>query len=181
MKVMPEKYKIKVEELRGWCGSLAVGDSVFLSGTVFTARDAAHKRFFSLLDGGESLPFDLNGAVIYYAGPTPAPPGRVIGSCGPTTSGRMDAFALRLIDLGLCGMIGKGERSPQVTDAIIRNNAVYFCAIGGAGALAAGCIKSCETVAFEDLGCESVKRLYVEDFPLVTAIDSRGGNIFMRS
>lgn len=171
-------YHINTEELRGYCGRLRIGDKVLLSGTVYTARDAAHKRFDDLLDENKELPFDIKDAVIYYAGPTPAPPGRVIGSCGPTTSGRMDRFAPRLLDLGLCAMIGKGERSNEVRDAVSRNNAVYLCAIGGAGALASSCIKSCTVIAFEDLGCESVKKLDIRDFPLTVANDSSGGDIF---
>ena len=172
-------YKIDVSQLRAYCDKLRIGDKVFLSGYIYTARDAAHKRFDSLLDDGEKLPIELRDAVIYYAGPTPAPKGKDIGSCGPTTAGRMDKFAPRLLDLGLCGMIGKGERSADVKDAVVRNNAVYLCAIGGAGALASSCIKSCDIVAFEDLGCESVKRLYIEDFPLTVAGDSLGGDIFI--
>ncbi|MCM1330076.1 MAG: Fe-S-containing hydro-lyase [Ruminococcus sp.] len=175
---MAEIYDINAAELREYCPKLRAGDKVLLTGTVYTARDAAHKRFEALLDKGEPLPVDINGAVIYYAGPTPAPEGKPIGSCGPTTSGRMDKFAPRLMDLGLCGMIGKGERSQAVRDAVVRNSGVYFCAIGGAGALAASCIKSCEVVAFEDLGCESVKKLYVEKFPVTVANDCRGGDIF---
>lgn len=151
-----------------------------LSGYIYTSRDAAHKRIFELLDSGGKLPYDLKNAVIYYAGPTPAPEGMPIGSCGPTTSGRMDVYSPRMLDLGLAAMIGKGERSQAVCDAIVRNHAVYFCAIGGAGALAAKCIKSCEVIAFDDLGCESVKRLYIEHFPLITAIDCHGGNLFNR-
>ena len=139
-------------------GELKCGDKILLSGVVYTARDAAHKRFNALLDEGKELPIPLKDAVIYYAGPTPAPEGKPIGSCGPTTSGRMDRFAPRLLDLGLGGMIGKGERSQEVRDAVIRNGAVYLCAIGGAGALACNCIKSCEVVAFEELGCESELR-----------------------
>ena len=158
--------------------SLKCGDYVYLTGTIYTARDAAHKRFAALLDEGKELPIPIENSVIYYAGPTPAPEGRPIGSCGPTTSGRMDRFAPRLLDLGLGGMIGKGERSQEVVDAVVRNKAIYLCAIGGAGALACNCIKSCEVVAFEDLGCESVKKLYVEDFPLVVADDCQGNDIF---
>lgn len=149
-----------------------------LSGYIYTSRDAAHKRIFELLDSGSNLPYDLKNAVIYYAGPTPAPEGMPIGSCGPTTSSRMDVYSPRMLDLGLAAMIGKGERNQDVCDAIVRNHAVYFCAIGGAGALAAKCIKSCEVIAFDDLGCESVKKLYIEDFPLITAIDCHGGNLF---
>ena len=170
--------EIKCEELRAACPKLHAGDKILLTGTVYTARDAAHKRFMALLDEGGELPIPLKDAVIYYAGPTPAPEGRPIGSCGPTTSGRMDRFAPRLLNLGLGAMVGKGERSQEVRDAIVRNKAVYLCAVGGAGALACNCIKSCEVIAFEDLGCESVKRLYVERFPLVVADDCFGGDIF---
>ncbi len=175
---MAEFYEINVSELREYCPKLRIGDKVLLTGTVYTSRDAAHKRFNVLMDEGKPLPIDINNAVIYYAGPTPAPEGKPIGSCGPTTSGRMDKFAPRLLDEGLCGMIGKGERNQAVRDAVVRNNAVYFCAIGGAGALAASCIKSCEVVAFEDLGCESVKKLYVENFPVTVCNDCSGGDIF---
>ena len=152
-----------------------------LSGIVYTSRDAAHKRIMALIEKGSQLPYPIENAVIYYAGPTPAPEGKPIGSCGPTTSGRMDRFAPKLLDMGLGGMIGKGERSKEVRDAIVRNKAVYLCAVGGAGALACNCIKSCEVIAFEDLGCESVKRLYVEKFPLIVANDCFGGDIFERS
>lgn len=175
---MAEIYDINVSELRSFCPKLRAGDKVLLSGCVYTARDAAHKRFEAMLDGGEKLPVELRDAVIYYAGPTPAPEGKPIGSCGPTTSGRMDKFAPRLLDLGLCGMIGKGERSGGVREAVVRNGAVYFCAIGGAGALAASCVKSCEVVAFDDLGCESVKKLLIEKFPVTVANDCGGGDIF---
>lgn len=173
-------YHIAVEELPEYTEKLRVDDKVYLSGTVYTARDAAHKRFFALLNEGKPLPFELKGAAIYYAGPTPTPEGLAIGSCGPTTSGRMDVFAPRLLDLGLIAMIGKGERSQAVREAVCRNRAVYFCAIGGAGALASRCISSCEVIAFEDLGCESVKRLQFEEFPLIVANDCSGGNIFNR-
>ena len=175
---MAEVYNINVTELRNYCPKLKVGDKVLLTGTVYTARDAAHKRFDALMNEGKTLPIDIKDAVIYYAGPTPAPEGKPIGSCGPTTSGRMDKFAPRLLDEGLCAMIGKGERNQAVRDAVVRNGAVYFCAIGGAGALAASCIKSCEVVAFDDLGCESVKKLYVEDFPVIVCNDCSGGDIF---
>ena len=169
---------INVEQLKTLSPELRAGDKVMLSGVVYTSRDAAHKRITELIEAGKPIPYDLDGAVIYYAGPTGTKEGMVIGSCGPTTSGRMDKFSPDFIDRGLAAMIGKGERSQEVIDAIIRNNAVYFCAIGGAGALACKCIKSCEVIAFEDLGCESVKRLYIEDFPLTVAIDCHGGNIF---
>ena len=175
---MSEIRKIRIEDLREAAPTLNAGDKVLLSGTVYTSRDAAHKRITALLDSGSDIPYDLKDAVIYYAGPTPSPEGKPIGSCGPTTSGRMDRYAPRFLDLGLVGMIGKGERTDEVCDAIERNGAVYFCAVGGAGALAASRIKSCEVIAFEDLGCESVKKLYIEDFPLTVAIDCHGGNIF---
>lgn len=175
---MNEIIEINTLELKARSSEFRAGDKLLLTGTVYTARDAAHKRFMALLDEGKELPFDLKDAVIYYAGPTPAPEGRPIGSCGPTTSGRMDRFAPRLLDLGLGAMVGKGERSQEVRDAIVRNKALYLCAVGGAGALACNCIKSCEVIAFEDLGCESVKRLYVERFPLIVADDSFGGDIF---
>lgn len=171
-------HRVDVKDLREAAQTLRAGERVLLTGTVYTARDAAHKEFFSLLDAGRELPFPLRDAVIYYAGPTQTPPGRAIGSCGPTTSGRMDPYAPRLLDMGLCGMIGKGERSQAVKDAIVRNGGIYLCAIGGAGVLAAEKIKSCEVIAFEHLGCESVKRLYLEQFPLIVGIDSAGGDLF---
>lgn len=169
---------IKTEELCSRAGELRAGDSIKLTGTVYTSRDAAHKRIKSLIEKGEKLPFDLKGAVIYYAGPTQAKPGMIIGSCGPTTSGRMDPYAPALMDKGLIATIGKGDRSPAVYDAIKRNGALYLCAIGGAGALYAGAVESCEVIAFEDLGCESIKRLFVKDFPLIVGIDSKGGSLF---
>ncbi len=175
---MSEPLRIDISGLREAAKTLKAGDKVLLTGTVYTSRDAAHKRIRALLDEGKEIPYDLKDAVIYYAGPTPAPEGKPIGSCGPTTSGRMDRFAPGFLDLGLVGMIGKGERSQEVCDAIVRNGAVYFCAVGGCGALAASRIKSCEVIAFDDLGCESVKRLYVEDFPAVVTIDCHGGNVF---
>ena len=157
---------------------LRAGDRVLLSGTIYTARDAAHKRMFQLLDEGKALPFALKGAVIYYAGPTPGQQGMAVGACGPTTAGRMDGFTPRLLDLGLTAMIGKGERNQAVADAIVRNGACYFAAVGGAGALIARCIKTAEVIAFDDLGCESVKRMTVEDLPLTVAIDSKGNDLF---
>jgi fumarate hydratase subunit beta len=170
--------KLHTNELKAAIPSLRAGDRVLLSGTVYTSRDAAHKRIFQLLDEGKPLPYDLDKAVIYYAGPTPAQKGMAVGSCGPTTSGRMDPFAPRLLDLGLVAMIGKGERSQEVIDAIIRNQSAYFCAVGGAGALIAGCVKAAEEIAFQDLGCESVKRFTIEDLPITCAIDCHGGNLF---
>lgn len=172
------EFNINISEIKNYAEQLSAGDRVLLSGTVYTSRDAAHKRIFELLDKGESLPFDLNGACIYFAGPTPTPAGMVIGSCGPTTSGRMDVYSPRLLDLGLAAMIGKGQRNEAVCQAIVRNKAVYFCAVGGAGALYAKQIKTCEEIAFKDLGCESVKRLELEDFPVVVGIDAKGGNLF---
>ena len=175
---VPEIRRICAQDLKECAKELRIGDKILLSGYVYTARDAAHKRIAALLDEGGELPFPLEGAVIYYAGPTPAPPGKPIGSCGPTTSGRMDPYAPRLLDLGLAAMIGKGERSKAVQEAVARNQAVYLCAVGGAGALAARCIKEMQVIAFEDLGCESVKRLYIEDFPLVVCNDAQGGDLF---
>ena len=172
------EYSINITEIKNYTSELKAGDRVLLSGVVYTSRDAAHKRIFELLDKGEELPFDLKGACIYFAGPTPTPEGMIIGSCGPTTSGRMDVYSPRLLDLGLAAMIGKGERNEAVCDAIVRNKAVYFCAVGGAGALCAKQIKSCKEIAFQDLGCESVKELLLEDFPVIVAIDSKGGNLF---
>ena len=173
-------YSINLNEIRGMIPVLKAGDSVLLSGTVYTARDAAHKKIFSLLDEGGEIPFNLKDACIYFAGPTPTPEGLPIGSCGPTTSGRMDKFSPRLLDLGLAAMIGKGDRNKDVKDAIVRNKAVYFCALGGAGALCAGSVVSCEEIAFPELGCESVKRLEVKDFPVYVGIDCSGGSIYER-
>ena len=172
-----DEQKLNTAELSEKASTLRAGQRVLLSGTVYTSRDAAHKRITELLDRGEPLPYDLQGAAIYYAGPTPAPDGLPIGSCGPTTSGRMDPYTPRFLDLGLKCMIGKGKRSPEVVEAMKRNGAVYLCAIGGAGALAAQCIEKAEVIAFEDLGCESVKRLTLRDFPLLVAIDSTGESI----
>jgi len=171
-------FRINTSELKSIIPELRAGDRVFLSGTIYTARDAAHKKIFELLDRGEQPPFEISGAVIYYAGPTPAREGMAVGSCGPTTSGRMDSFTPRLLDMGLIGMIGKGERSEEVVSAMVRNGAVYFCAVGGAGALIARHIKTADVVAFPELGCESVKRMTVEDMPLTVGIDSRGVSIF---
>lgn len=173
---------LRVEELtRQRVAQLHAGDRVLLSGTVYTARDAAHKRIFTLLDEGKELPFPLEGAVIYYAGPTPAQQGLAVGSCGPTTSGRMDPFAPRLLDMGLRAMIGKGERSKEVVEAICRNGAVYFAAVGGAGALIAQRVEDAQVIAFDDLGCESVKRMEVRDLPLTVAIDSQGNDLYHRA
>lgn len=175
-----KEYKTTTEGLKALCPTLCAGDRVILSGTVYTSRDAAHKRIFESLQDGTDLPYPIEGAVIYYAGPTPTPKGMAIGSCGPTTSSRMDSFTPKLLQLGLCATIGKGERSQEVIEAIKRNGSVYLCALGGAGALAAQRITECEVIAYEDLGCESVKRLTFKDFPLIVGIDCKGGNIFKR-
>ena len=172
------EYILNTSEIKKYSEKLKAGDTVLLSGTVYTSRDAAHKRIKEMIDKGEKLPYDLNGAAIYYAGPTPTPEGLAIGSCGPTTSSRMDKYAPEFLDLGLAAMIGKGPRNREVTEAVIRNKAVYFCAVGGAGALASKCITECEVIAFEDLGCESVKKLKFADFPLIVAIDCHGNTLF---
>lgn len=175
-----KEYTVNTKELKVLCPELRAGDRVILSGTVYTSRDAAHKRIFELLEKNAPLPYDLNGSVIYYAGPTPTPENAAIGSCGPTTSKRMDPYTPRLLDLGVAATIGKGERSKEVCEAIKRNKSAYLCAIGGAGALAALSITECEVIAFDDLGCESVKRLTFNNFPLIVGIDCNGGNIFKR-
>ena len=158
--------------------ALRAGDYVYLTGTIYTARDAAHKRMYETLQKGGSLPFDIRGNVIYYMGPSPARQGRPIGSAGPTTASRMDKYAPELLDLGLGAMIGKGKRSPAVADAIVRNGAFYFAAIGGAGALLSKCILSSEVIAYGDLGPEAVRKLAVKDFPVVVVIDSQGNNLY---
>lgn len=157
--------------------SLRAGDAVTFSGTIYTARDAAHKRMTEAAAAGSPLPFDIRGAAIYYAGPTPARSGEIIGSCGPTTSARMDDYTPALLDLGLKIMIGKGKRSPAVVEAMKRNKAVYLIAVGGAAALIKSRVTACEDVAYPDLGCEAVRRLTVKDLPLLVAIDSRGESI----
>ena len=158
---------------------LHAGDEVYLSGTIYTGRDAAHKRLIQLLDEGKKLPFDIQNQTIFYVGPTPSKPGQVFGSGGPTTSGRMDAYAPTLIKLGLRSMIGKGYRLQSVKDAIVENNGIYFGAIGGAGALMSNCIKKCEIIAFDDLGPEAIRRLEVKDMPLVVIIDSYGNDQYI--
>lgn len=172
------EYYLNTSNINEWVDSLKAGDRVYLSGTVYTARDAAHKKIFRLLDNGETLPFELENSVVYYAGPTPAKDNLVIGSIGPTTSSRMDTFSPRLISLGQKAMIGKGNRSNDVVNAIKTYSAVYFAAVGGAGALYSKCIKSCDVIAFEELGCESVKKLEVKDFPLLVAINSSGESLY---
>ena len=158
--------------------SLKAGDTILLSGVIYTARDAAHKRLIELLNNNEELPLSIKDEIIYYVGPTPARPGEIIGSAGPTTSYRMDPYAHKLLDLGLRGMIGKGSRNEEVVNAIKRNSGIYFGAIGGAGALIARSIISSEVIAYEDLGAEAIRRLEVKDMPLVVIIDSKGNNLY---
>lgn len=157
---------------------LKSGDYVYITGTIYTARDAAHKRMYEVLEQGEKLPLDMENNVIYYMGPSPAREGRPIGSAGPTTASRMDKYAPSLLDLGLKGMIGKGKRSQAVSDAIVRNQAVYFAAVGGAGALLSKCIKKSEVIAYDDLGTEAIRKLEVENFPVIVVIDSQGNNLY---
>ena len=160
---------------------LRSGDMVYITGTIYVARDAAHKRMQEALDRGESLPLDITGQTIYYMGPSPAREGRPIGSAGPTTASRMDKYAPKLLDLGLRGMIGEGKRSQAVKDAIVRNGAVYFAAIGGAGALLSKAITASEVVAYEDLGTEALRRLEVQEFPAIVVIDSTGDDLYVKS
>ena len=170
--------KISLPLSREEAALLKAGDTVSLSGVMYTARDAAHKRLIELLDAGKPLPFAIEDAAIYYAGPTPAPPGAIIGSAGPTTSSRMDTYTPRLLERGLRVMIGKGKRSDAVIAAIKQSGALYLGAIGGAGALLASCIKAADTIAFDDLGAEAIRRLMVEDFPAVVLIDTWGTNFY---
>lgn len=158
--------------------SLESGDYVYLTGTIYTARDAAHKRMYEALAAKEELPMDMKNNVIYYMGPSPAREGRPIGSAGPTTASRMDKYAPSLLDLGLKGMVGKGKRSKEVVDAIVRNGAVYFAAVGGAGALLSNSITSSEVIAYDDLGTEAIRKLEVKDFPVIVVIDSKGNNLY---
>lgn len=157
---------------------LRAGDYVYLTGVIYTARDAAHKRMDEALSEGKELPLDIKNQMIYYMGPSPAREGRLIGSAGPTTASRMDKYAPRLLDLGLGGMIGKGKRSQAVRDAIVRNKAVYFAAVGGAGALLSKCIKKADVIAYDDLGTEAIRRLEIEDLPAIVVIDSEGNNLY---
>ena len=173
---MPKHVKVPLS--REDALSLRAGDSCLLTGVIYTARDAAHKRLCELVDRGEALPIDLDGAVIYYVGPTPARPGQVIGSAGPTTSYRMDAYAPALIKLGLRGMIGKGKRNEDVVNAMKAHGSVYFGAIGGCGALLSKCIKKADIVCYEDLGAEAVRRLEVENLPVVVIMDAQGNNLY---
>ena len=158
--------------------NLKIGDSVFISGTIYVARDAAHKRMQEMLDSKKDLPFELKDNIIYYMGPSPAREGRPIGSAGPTTSSRMDKYAPKLLDIGLGAMIGKGKRNQAVLDAIVRNEAVYFAAVGGAGALLSKCIIKSEVIAYEELGAEAIRKLEVKDFPVVVVVDSKGNNLY---
>ncbi|MEL7562378.1 Fe-S-containing hydro-lyase [Dehalogenimonas sp. 4OHTPN] len=175
---MNEWRRIRLPMPAETIAELKAGDRVLLSGTIYAARDAAHKRFIEALDSGDSLPIDLSTAVIYYMGPSPARPGQIIGSCGPTTSARMDKYTPRLVEEGLRVMVGKGERSPQVAEAIKQHGAVYLITIGGAGALLSLRVKSAEVIAYPDLGAEAVFKLEVEHFPAVVAIDAQGSDQF---
>lgn len=158
--------------------TLKSGDYVYITGIVYTARDAAHKRMYETLQEGIELPIDVKNNIIYYMGPSPAREGRPIGSAGPTTASRMDKYAPQLLDLGLKGMIGKGKRSKDVKDAIVRNKSVYLAAVGGAGAILSKCIKKSEVIAYDDLGTEAIRKLYVEDFPAIVVIDSQGNDLY---
>ena len=170
--------KIETPLTREKVKGLKVGDSCLISGTIYTARDAAHKRLCELIDNNQPLPLDIKDSIIYFVGPTPAKPGQAIGSAGPTTSYRMDAYSPALIKLGQTGMIGKGKRGPEVIKAMKEHGAVYFGAIGGCGALLSKCIKKAEVIAYDDLGAEAIRRLEVEDFPVVVIIDSNGNNLY---
>lgn len=171
-------YYLNNETLKARAGELKPGDILYFSGTIYTARDAAHKRMAEQMQKGEALPFPLQGAIIYYAGPTQTPPHMAIGSCGPTTASRMDGFTPDLMDAGLFATIGKGNRSEAVYKSIIRNKGLYLCAIGGAGAIMAQSVKSNEVIAYADLGCESIKRLHTENMPLIVGIDCTGNTLF---
>ena len=165
---------IKQEQL----DNLKAGDYVYITGTIYTARDAAHKRMYEAIQNKEELPMEMEGNIIYYMGPSPAREGRAIGSAGPTTASRMDKYAPTLLDLGLKGMIGKGKRSKEVLDAVVRNKSIYFAAVGGAGALLSKCIKESEVIAYDDLGTEAIRKLKVEDFPAIVVIDTKGNNLY---
>ncbi|MGI5962719.1 MAG: Fe-S-containing hydro-lyase [Lawsonibacter sp.] len=172
------EYKLTTPVTRADLEPLRAGDTVLLSGTVYTARDAAHKRMMEQLDCGHPLPFPVEGSAIYYVGPTPERPGQIIGSAGPTTSGRMDAYSPRLLDLGQLVMIGKGQRNQAVKDAVVRNGAVYLAALGGAGALMAKSVRSAQVICWDDLGCEALRKLEVENFPLTVILDAHGGDLY---
>jgi fumarate hydratase subunit beta len=174
---MMEKYittPLTTEKVK----ELQAGDYVFLTGTIYTARDAAHKKMFDTMQEGNEIPFDLNNNIIYYLGPSPAREGQIIGSAGPTTSSRMDKYTPLLLENGLKGMIGKGKRSQAVIESMIKNQAVYFAAVGGAGALLSKRIKASKIIAYDDLGTEAVRELYVEDFPVIVVVDSKGRNLY---
>lgn len=170
--------RIKAPLTKEVISDLHSGDYVYISGTIYSARDAAHKRMYETMEKGEQLPFDIKDNVVYYLGPTPAREGQVIGSAGPTTASRMDKYTPRLLDSGLSGMIGKGKRSKEVIDAIVNNKCVYFAAVGGAGALLSKCIKKSEVIAYDDLGTEAIRKMEVEDFPVIVVIDSKGNNLY---
>lgn len=172
------EYHINAPLTKEDVSKLRAGDMIYITGTIYTARDAAHKRMAETLDKGEKLPLELGDNIIYYMGPSPARPGRPIGSAGPTTASRMDKYAPRLLDLGLRGMIGKGKRTKEVQDAIVRNGAVYFAAIGGAGALLSKSITASTVIAYDDLGTEAIRKLQVEEFPCIVVIDSEGTNLY---
>lgn len=172
------EYRITAPFTKETAKRLHAGDYVYLTGTIYTARDAAHQRMFEALSKGEQLPFDLKNNLIYYMGPSPAREGRVIGSAGPTTASRMDKYTPKLLDMGMIGMIGKGKRSEAVRDAIKRNGAVYFAAVGGAGALLSKSITASEVIAYDDLGTEAIRRLEVNEFPVIVVIDSEGNNLY---
>lgn len=171
IKITTPLTKEKIQELKA-------GDSVYITGTLYTARDAAHKRMSEALSAGKDLPFDIKEQIIYYMGPSPAREGRPIGSAGPTTSSRMDKYTPKLLDLGLSGMIGKGKRSEAVKESVIKNGAVYFAAIGGAGALLSKCITESEVIAYDDLGTEAIRKLTVRDFPVIVVMDSKGNSLY---
>ena len=170
------EVQITTPLLKDKISELHAGDYVYITGTIYTARDAAHQRMFEALQQGKSIPFDIKDQLVYYLGPTPARPGQVIGSAGPTTSSRMDKYTPALLDIGMAGMIGKGKRSQQVIESMKNNNAIYFAAVGGAGALLSKCIKSSEVIAYDDLGTEAIRKLEVERFPVIVVIDSKGNN-----
>ena len=172
--------KIKTPLTKDIVKTINAGDYVYITGTVYTARDAAHLRMYTAVNEGKEIPFDIKDQIVYYLGPTPAREGQVIGSAGPTTSTRMDKYTPTLLDMGMTGMIGKGKRSPEVIESIKKNTAVYFAAVGGAGALLSKCIKSCEVIAYDDLGTEAIRKLYVENLPVITVIDCKGNNLYDR-
>lgn len=177
---MSEKRVLKAPFTNDTISSLRAGDMVYISGTIYTARDAAHKRLFEMLTEGQPMPFDFQGQAVYYAGPCPAKPGSPIGSVGPTTGGRMDAYSPKLIAEGLKVMIGKGSRSDAVVEAIKQYNGIYLAAIGGAAALMAKCVKSAEVIAFDDLGTEAIRKLEVEELPVIVAVDCKGNNAYQK-